>query len=99
MMDILWILWTLPSVLAVEGKMFLPVFCESSILPADRPRVYGHGTLVSNAIQEIRHESILAIIPKVKRHWGECDVFQRLQFSWQERFPFMGVRDAKHVIK
>lgn len=58
-MDILWILWTLPSVLAIEGKMFLPVLCESSIF-ADKLRVYGHGTLVLNVIQEIRYETFFA---------------------------------------
>ena len=40
-MDILWILWILPTALAVEGKIWLPRFGFHSILA----RVYGYGTL------------------------------------------------------
>lgn len=65
MMDILWILWTLPSVLAVEGKMFPPRVERVQHL-ADRVRVYGHGALVLNATQEIRYERSFALITNVE---------------------------------
>lgn len=61
MMDILWILWTLPSVLAIEGKMFLPRVLRVQHL-AESLRVYRHGTLVLKGIQEIRYETIFSLI-------------------------------------